>query len=221
MISTLILKLESLATFFITMDRDLFYGINQIWTNATFDQFMPWITNLENTKWLLFLFVIWMIVRLKKKALIVIFGCAFSILVADVTAARVIKPLMTRPRPQFSEPHVRLLVPSQASYGFPSNHASNAFAVATFLGLAVMGLGPLATILAAIIGYSRIYVGVHYPLDVIGGALVGMISGIFVYYSFRIAGRIIFPKKLRDLPKEWSKKRFERRKGRRQKIMPS
>ncbi len=84
-----------------------------------------------------------------------------------------------RPRPFLALEHVRLLVPEPSSYAFPSGHTTSSFAVASgavlsarrFIGkVPIWGWGMLG--LAALISYSRIYVGVHWPTDVAAGALL-------------------------------------------------
>jgi undecaprenyl-diphosphatase len=206
MISEIMTKWQGLATFFVTLDRELFRAINQVWVNATFDQLMPWITNFRETEFIGIILVGILIYRLKRKAVIALSCAALAVCISDLTAARIIKPLVQRPRPQFSEPHVRLLVPPQASYSFPSNHAANVFAAATVLGMMLTGLGPFVMFIAFLVAYSRVYVGVHYPLDVVGGGLLGFLAGLFVVYLFKIFRRLLFPSSGRKLPKKWVKK---------------
>lgn len=201
---------KALQNFFyavLQMDKDLFHKINQVWINPVFDNFFKWITDLNETKYILVLFGLILVYNMKLKSVVVIVGCALSVLVADVTAARIIKPLVQRQRPEYTEYLPRVIVPPQSSYSFPSNHAANAFAAATFLGLTVMGMGPIAVVIACLIGYSRVYVGVHFPLDVIGGAILGTLSAFLVYYLFMGIENVLFPKSIR-LPKPWRKKKY-------------
>jgi len=90
--------------------------------------------------------------------------------VADLTASG-LKELVGRPRPD--EVH-RLVAASDLS--FPSGHAATSFACALVLAVAVPRLALPFLVLAAAIAFSRLYVGVHYPLDVLGGAGLGLVA---------------------------------------------
>jgi undecaprenyl-diphosphatase len=74
-------------------------------------------------------------------------------------------------------------------YGFVSSHAANTFAIATFLSLVFRHLPTTVSLLvwASIVGFSRIYLGVHFPLDVLCGGAVGVAVGLVVYYAVRLA----------------------------------
>jgi undecaprenyl-diphosphatase len=108
-------------------------------------------------------------------------------LVVGLASSEVLKSLVMQPRPFLSLPDVRLLVSPPSSYSFPSVNATYAFAASSgasltarrLLGrLPVWGWGFLA--LAVAVSYSRVYVGVHYPGDVLGGAIIGTSIGWLV-----------------------------------------
>jgi undecaprenyl-diphosphatase len=101
-----------------------------------------------------------------------------QVLVADLVAnvsAYGLKQAFGRARPSsvFTEP--RPLVPAPRDGSFPSGHAATSFACATVLALALPRYGLAFFVLAAAIAWSRVYVGVHYPLDVLGGAILGVL----------------------------------------------
>jgi undecaprenyl-diphosphatase len=79
-----------------------------------------------------------------------------------------------RARPFVAHPHSELLISHSRDPGFPSDHATGAFAMAMALWFYDRTIGALAFVLAAIVAFARVYVGVHYPSDVVGGALIGM-----------------------------------------------
>jgi undecaprenyl-diphosphatase len=83
-----------------------------------------------------------------------------------------------RPPLRYLQPHALVPVPSGSS--FPSGHTSTSFACATVLSFFVPRAAPAFFLLALAIGFSRIYVGVHWPLDVLGGAVLGLAVGLAV-----------------------------------------
>ena len=95
-----------------------------------------------------------------------------AVALADWTAAA-IKALVDRPRPPVRYPLPKTLVPLPHDPSFPSGHAATSFAAATMLSFAFPALTPALLVLAAAVAFSRVYVGVHYPLDIIGGAALG------------------------------------------------
>jgi len=97
-----------------------------------------------------------------------------AVALADFTAAA-IKALVDRPRPPVRYPLPKALVPVPHDASFPSGHAATSFAAATMLSFAFPALAPALLILAAAVAFSRVYVGVHYPLDIVGGAVLGVL----------------------------------------------
>jgi membrane-associated phospholipid phosphatase len=90
-----------------------------------------------------------------------------------------------RPSMRYAEPKPLVRTPTDAS--FPSGHAATSFAAATVLSFAWPRWAPAFYLLALAIGFSRVYVGVHYPLDIVGGALLGI--GVAIALRWLVASR--------------------------------
>ena len=167
-------------------DQSLFIKINSDWTNPFFDAIMPFLRNsLSWTPLYLFL-LIFMLANFKLKALWWIVFFLSTVALTDMTGTYIFKHGFERLRP-CNDPdfymHVRLLLKQcSGGYSFTSNHAANHFGMATFFFITFRHLlktwAWVALFWAAIICYAQVYVGVHYPLDVFAGALLGLIFGI-------------------------------------------
>jgi undecaprenyl-diphosphatase len=105
-----------------------------------------------------------------------------------LTLAKVISDLVARPRPFVEHPHTaHLFIKHAADYGFPSDHASGAFAIAVALLLRHRRAGLLALVMATLIGVGRVMIGVHYPTDILGGAVLGTLCAL-VFWHPRVRG---------------------------------
>ena len=111
-----------------------------------------------------------------------------AVAAADLVA-RGLKQLVDveRPSSRYAEP--KPLVAAPHDHTFPSGHAATSFAAATILTAARPRWGPLWFLLALAVGFSRVYVGVHYPLDIVGGAVLGIATAIALRRLVRVRRR--------------------------------
>jgi undecaprenyl-diphosphatase len=100
-----------------------------------------------------------------------------AIALADLSSSG-LKSLTDRPRPPLRYAEPKTLVPLPHDSSFPSGHAATSFAAATMLSFGFPRLAPFLFVLAAAVAFSRVYVGVHYPLDVLGGAALGALIAV-------------------------------------------
>jgi undecaprenyl-diphosphatase len=125
--------------------------------------------------------VLWMVVRDGRRGRITVLLLMLLIPATDLISSRVLKPLVGRPRPCRVEAGIEGVRTHGARCSrrgsFPSSHAANAAAVATLLALRYRRARFLAILIAFLVGYSRVYLGVHYPSDVAGGWILGASLG--------------------------------------------
>lgn len=167
------------------LDTALFFLLNRDCQNWLFDLVMPVFSHRMNI--LVIPFLLLFFIKEKREAM-VIFAISFlSLLLADGTS-HALKEMIGRERPCNSFQNVHLLVGCSRSFSLPSGHASNSFAFAIpFLLMTRDRLRYVFLGIAVFVSLSRVFVGVHYPSDVITGVLVGILSSTAVVYLYRWA----------------------------------
>lgn len=159
-------------------DIGLFLAANTQWVTPWLDRFFVWLTHPPQQMAILALMWLALAAGFGRRGRVAAITILLVILVSDQLAAEVLKPWADRVRPCFVHPDSRLLLPQQArSPSFPSNHAVNSFAACAVLWSVRPFLGWIGLISALLISYSRVYVGVHYPSDVLAGAVLGLAVG--------------------------------------------
>ena len=163
-------------------DLTLFHLINGEWSNPLFDLLMPFATN--PTPFLIPLILVGVGLSLwggRKGRLLL--AMALLLLVVSNGVSELLKLWVQRPRPCQALEAVRVLVGcSGRSFSFPSSHAVNISAQALLFAYFYRPLVVPLLLVAALVGYSRVYVGVHYPADVLAGFLVGLsCAGLLIW----------------------------------------
>ncbi|MFQ3212492.1 MAG: undecaprenyl-diphosphatase [Marivirga sp.] len=169
-------------------DQQLFLWLNGFHADWL-DPMMLFIT-AKNTWIPLYLLIVVIFIRkLGWRSIYLLAACGLLILLADQSASGLFKPFFERLRPCHN-PQIQDVVHTikhcGGQYGFASSHASNTFALATFLFLLYRNKwSKLMLGWAVVVSYSRIYAGVHYPADILVGAILGALSAIIVYFLYR------------------------------------
>ncbi|MBI5740611.1 MAG: phosphatase PAP2 family protein [Nitrospirae bacterium] len=170
------------------MDTSLFIFINQGLQNGVFDVVMPFMTHRG---YLLFIAIaVPIFFKDRRNGILITTLSILGFIIAD-HSGDILKHLIARPRPCHELENARLLVTCGKSFSLPSNHAATSFAVASIIGhLFRRGAIP-AFVVAFIVAFSRIYVGVHYPSDVIAGAVLGgATGGIILFIHDQLSRRL-------------------------------
>ena len=179
--------------FILKLDTCLFYLINQTFQNPLFDWFMPFITEKYHWFPVWGLLAAWLLWKGGSRGRMMVLLIIPVIILSDQISSHVIKPLMARPRPCIVLPDVHLLSTRKTSYSFPSSHAANFFALAAFFSYFYRKYTCLFFTVAALVACSRIYIGIHYPFDALGGALIGICCAYTVIFTWKsVTAKITF-----------------------------
>jgi undecaprenyl-diphosphatase len=169
------------------VDTAVFRFLNASLSNPVFDRVMPFLTDLNKQRIVLVIvatLLLWMIIRGNRSVRLAAILLIVTIIISDQLNSSVIKFWLLRQRPCRILQNVHLLVSCGSGYSFPSSHAVNNFAGALILAFFLPRAKWWFFGYAAIIAFSRVYVGVHYPFDVIGGGVIGLICGGCVLLVF-------------------------------------
>ena len=167
------------------VDKWMFTFIHHTLANNILDAVMLFIR--DGLVWIpLYGFLLFWIIRYHKPyALKFIIISIITVAFTDYVSASVLKPIFERPRPCYDvalQPVIRNIIGCGGLYSFPSSHASNHFGMATFWFWSVFIMTGKKWywlwFWAALICFAQVYVGKHYPFDILGGAIFGWVTGI-------------------------------------------
>ena len=189
---------QLLNTWAVTFDLPILDWIQANMANPFLDMIMPWITVLGDAG------IFWMIIAgvlaITKKYRKIGFGMAIAMALGLLVCNVTLKPLVARIRPyDFQETlgvTINLLIEKQHDFSFPSGHTIASFEACTVILLGSRKLGIPATLLAILIAFSRMYLYVHYPTDVIASVILGTLFGVIGYLvthkiSFSLKGKFL------------------------------
>lgn len=177
-----------MINYLMNLDGNILLWIQEYMRNAFLTPVFIIITNMGNSGavWLA-VSVIMLFFRKTRKAGILSLAALLASFIIDNV---ILKNLIARTRPYEVIPKLRILISKQGDYSFPSGHTGSSFASAVILYKTLpKKFGIPALTLAGLMGFSRLYLGVHYPSDVLGGAIIGSLIAIILWKLFEGYGR--------------------------------
>lgn len=167
------------------LDFTVLYGIQDTLRCPFLDFLMPKITFLGNAGliWILSALVLLLFPKYRRTGILVLIGLCAGVLIGNV----LLKNLFARPRPCFLDSTVQLLIGMPKDYSFPSGHTLSSVIAATLLSAADKRFALVAVPLALLIAFSRLYLFVHFPSDVLASVFLGVIIGVLV---LKVAGAV-------------------------------
>lgn len=184
----------------IQLDIALFKLINSTWTAPWADSFFPMVTDLHKSKTFGLIFIAVLLTILirklgRRKGLIAFSFMVITVLASDGIGNYGFKKTVQRPRPANTENTEAIVRSKFGGYSFVSNHATNTFAMATFTSMLFPGATIPLFLISTTVAYSRIYNGVHFPLDVIVGGLLGSALALIFFNLYLFTLRNLNHKK--------------------------
>jgi undecaprenyl-diphosphatase len=176
----------------VNVDTSILKFFNLELVHPFLDRFIPLFSHFDKWKIPLIVLLIVIVVVRRKEGVLIVVGLGLTILLSEAMSTMVLKELIDRVRPCHINEWVRLIEGyCPKSPAFPSSHATNIAAAITFLAFFFPRWLFVMIPLALLVGYSRVYLGVHYPLDVVGGWILGVLCGWALFIIFKT---VVFPR---------------------------
>lgn len=168
-----------MTEFLYNIDLTVLYFFNHTLSCGFLNKFFSIITDVHN--WYIAYVILWGICFFKggKKGKIIAISVIFLIVISDQFGYRILKEYFGRIRPCNALGDLNLPTGPTGTFSFPSNHALNNFAIAIFFSRFYKDLKWVLFITASLVAISRVYLGLHYPSDILGGAIIGLVIGYY------------------------------------------
>lgn len=169
------------------MEFEILYAINNI-HNPILDKIMVTLTTLGDAGiiWIIVAFILMCIKKTRKCGVLILLALVTGLILGN----GILKNLIARSRPCWIDKSIPLLIPNPHDYSFPSGHTLASFEAAIMIFLHNKKWGILAIIIATFISFSRMYLFVHFPTDILGGIILGAIISISLYHLWNKLERI-------------------------------
>lgn len=158
------------------IDISILRFIREYFSSPLMDSIMIFITNLGNRGfiWIIIGIILLISKKYRKIGLAMLIALAVTSLIGEVF----IKNIIQRPRAFTTFPDIEIIIKAPLSYSFPSGHTASSFAAAVVLGYYIKNWKYLFYFFAALVAFSRLYLFVHYPSDIIGGIALGVVCSL-------------------------------------------
>ncbi len=169
--------------FFTNFDWTVLNWIHDTFTCSVLDYLMPKITALGDGGliWIVTALVLLLSKRYRRCGITLIVGLIMGVLVGNIF----LKNFFERARPSWTAPSITLLITNPTDFSFPSGHTLSSAIAATILTMNNKKFGYVAIPLACLIAFSRLYLYVHFPSDVLGAVLIGILIGVSAFIGVR------------------------------------
>ncbi len=182
--------MTDILTWLDALDKSIFFFINTTLANPVTDHLMPFVTSDTNLKIFYAACIIGILWKGDNRLRFAVIFSGICIAFSDQISSHLLKPLIGRPRPCHVF-DVHLLVGCGGGKSMPSSHAANLFGQAVLFWKIAPKSAKYLFPLAVVVALSRIFVGVHYPFDVLVGTGVGFVSGFAAYGLFIVSWKFV------------------------------